>query len=266
MKTILIMLSTLLALATSSAQAVTVTVQSEMTVISDPDNSLVVYKITEAMRIPNVPEGISAGNAYDLVTGKLKEVAVKGKKIRDSQLSFSSPFEIAVSPTAYADTIFTYGSSAWSGRTIERQEKSSGTFENFVLLWAPALFILSTILVTRKVLVVSMAMLIGFLGSVAGQPWWCGLLLLGVMVFTTINAGGGNARLYIPMFIYMYLSATWMLILAIGNAIMFANNSHAFLVEYAAFVAVAISVGLLIKWAVAKMKDAWGTRHRPGTA
>jgi len=70
MKTILIMLSTLLALATSSAQAVTVTVQSEMTVISDPDNSLVVYKITEAMRVPNVPEGISAGNAYDLVTGK----------------------------------------------------------------------------------------------------------------------------------------------------------------------------------------------------
>ena len=237
MKMILIVLSALLALVGSAQAANTVTVLETTTVISSASNDLVVYKTTEAMRVSHVPEGISADDAYSLVTGKLKEVVVRGKKTRAAQLSFSSPLEIVSSPTIYADTVFTYEGGVWSSREVERSEKWGDTFDNTLFLWGAAFFVATTILATRRVFAVPAAMLVGLLGTVAGQPWFA-VVLCGVIILTMEDFERG--LIFSLGLLYMLFSAIWLLLFTIMGAT--GNLSDAFVTHY---IVIIITVGIV---------------------
>lgn len=110
--------------------------KSEQTVTLEAGVLTVTDGATQVMRVPGVPQGLSAFTAFGLVTGKLKETLVRDKiGEKFSSLDFSS----FTSKTRYSDRIVAYRN-GWETLTVVRRETEDiGRALGGFLLWIPML-------------------------------------------------------------------------------------------------------------------------------
>ena len=175
----------------------------EIIIIEDGD--LVVKETKEKMRIPDVPNGLSAKKAKKLVMGELKEVAIKdetGKEI----YSFSCPIK---KQKTFFDRLVTYNRGEWMQRNApSRAEERNDWFLTIFWLLVPALgiLIISIVNITllensiRKLFVFYIAILAGMLagGFVGWLTGWlagglAGMLAGGFVGWLTGGFAGGFA-------------------------------------------------------------------------
>ncbi|MHB8860195.1 MAG: hypothetical protein ACYC48_00465 [Minisyncoccota bacterium] len=98
---------------------------------------------TRVTGIPNVPPGLSAAVAYDLVTGRIPEAVIAGPA---GATTWSFDFPWVTSTTEHFDKMVSY--SAKSGWTLPqaapvRPVKTVHRFKTFVLFWISALLIMA---------------------------------------------------------------------------------------------------------------------------
>ena len=105
------------------------------------DGTLVVRESPIVMQIPDVPKGLSAENAYKLVTGELKGVRIMKES---GKPSFSFVFPSIRERFEYSDLEVWYaGGKFFSGPAPSRVEEGKSGVLTFAL-WIPAILILWT--------------------------------------------------------------------------------------------------------------------------
>lgn len=265
MKMTFALLAVLLVLSGVAQAAPNVTVVSPSPVISGESNDLVVYKTVEEMRVPHVPEGLSASDAYDLVTGAKKEVIMKGKFIGGNDFSFASLFEIAMSPSVHEDTAFMYADGAWVSRPTRVEEEYEWVwFFDLILLCWPALLIPLVALYAKRqrVLLWQAALFFGILGMVAGQPWFAVALLPPIFMFFGTSFGDNNSLLKdFLFFLTGLISSLWVILLGLLS-LQAVRPSDQFMTHYSVILLFIETLSYMLRLGA----DRWIRRRRPSLA
>ncbi len=114
-------------------------------VASLENGNLVVSEVREIKRIPGVPEGISAEDAYKLVTGELDKVTIKAKKGKKTVI-FGFPLQRI---NEYQYRVISHGPKGWNDSEVIRTETNTDDVLTFLWLIVPYLGILIVSLVSH---------------------------------------------------------------------------------------------------------------------
>lgn len=106
------------------------------------NGALVIKETTEVLRVPGVPQGLSADVAYKLVTGELKEAMIKDRKEGKKIFVFSFPFIYA--KVEHPEKKVTYHNRWFVEQAPNRIEESDDKmYSSLVTLWIPVLIIVA---------------------------------------------------------------------------------------------------------------------------